>query len=321
MDIVITLKWHVRIEADRAHAEEIVQAVEQRLDEAKRSMSQEVLEAYQEQIVQTLCSASGPSAKAGLCRHSVKAHPQRACGARSFRRAGFWSRDRQVHTTSGIVRFRPALIECRRCGKRLTPILDGLGLAAHQQSTQQRRRTVVEATLDHSYRRAVASTAVSVSKSTAHRWAAQVQLPVRRGSAVAFVGADGMKFKRRGGTRGEVRLVAEMGRDGRPVPLGVWAGTAWKQIARQVKRRRFRRASQFISDGEPAIERWLSSLGRRCGRCLWHLQRDSRYVLWADHVSGEERRQIRHRLKQIVNLEPGVPEGVPIRPRDRRRLR
>jgi hypothetical protein len=321
MDMVITLKWHVRIEGDRAHAEEIVRAVEQRLDEAKSSVSQQVLEAYQEQMVQTLCHASGPSAKGGLGRHATKAQPQRACRAHSFRRAGFWSRDRHVHTTSGIVRFRPALIECRRCGKRLTPILDGLGLAAHQRSTQQRRRIVIEATLDHSYRRAVASAGLWVSKSTAHRWAWQVEMPVHRGTAVAFVGADGMKFKRRGGTRGEVRLVAEMGRDGRRVPLDVWAGTAWKQIARQVKRRRFRRASQFISDGEPAIERWLSSLGRRCGRCLWHLQRDSRYVLWADHASDEDRRQIRRRLKQIVNIAPAVREGAAIRPRDRRRLR
>lgn len=166
MDIVITLQWQVRIEGDRASAEEIVQAVEQRLEEAKNAVSQKVLKAYQEQIIQTLCSASGRSAPQGLGRHSVKTQPQRACGARSFRRAG-----------------------------------------------------------------------------------------------------------------------------------------------------------QFISDGELAIERWLGSLGRRCGRCLWHLQRDSRYVLWADHAGGEDRRQIRRRLQEIVDLEPAVRAGAPIRPRDRQRLR
>lgn len=321
MDIVITLRWQVRVEGDRASAEEIVQAVEQRLEEAKSVVSQEVLNAYQEQIVRILCSTRGLSGPPGLGRHAVKTQPHRICGARSFRRAGYWSRDRQVQTTRGIVRFRPALLECRRCGKRLTPVLAGLSLGGHQRSTQQRQRDVVEATLDHSYRRAAAAGARAVSKSTAHRWAAQVEMPVRRGIAAPFLGADGMKFQRRGGTRGEVRVVAQMSRDGRCMPLGVWAATPWKQIARQVQRRQFRRAGQFISDGELAIERWLGPLGRRCGRCLWHLQRDSRYVLWADHAGGEDRRQIRRRLREIVALEPPVRAGAPLRPPDRQRLR
>ena len=229
--------------------------------------------------------------------------------------------DRQLRTTGGTLRFRPALIECRRCGKRLTPILGGLGLTAHQTSTEQQRRTVIEAALETRYRRAVRCRGLSVSKSTAHRWASGIELPVRKGGGLPFLGADGMKFKHQGGTRGEVRLVAEMGRKGRIRPLGVWAGVPWKQIARQRKRRQSRRASQFISDGEPAIERWLSPLGRRCGRCLWHLRRDSRYVLWTDHVSQEERRQIRDRLKQIVTIEPPVRDGKPIRPEDKQHLR
>jgi hypothetical protein len=321
MDIVITMKWTVRIEGDRASVEEIVRAVDQRLDEAKSAMARVVVETYQEQILQTLCSGNRPSAKKGWAVHPVKRQPGRACGHRSFRRAGSWSRDRQVRTTGGTVRFRPALIECRRCGKRLTPILEGLGLRAHQTGTWLHRRAVIEASLDSSYRRAVAAGGLSVSKSTAQRWAQTVELPVPRSVSAAFTGADGIKFKGQGGRRGEVRLVAQMSRDGRMTPLGVWAGTAWKQIARQVRRRQVRRASQFLSDGEPAIERWLGPLGRRCGRCLWHLQRDSRYVLWADHAGREDRRRIRRRLRRIVSLSPAVPEGEPIRPAHRRQLR
>lgn len=321
MDMMITLQWMVRIEGNRASVEEIVRAVEQRLDEAKSSVGRQVLEAYQEQTLQTLCSASGPSAKKGWGAHSVKAQSPRACSHRSFRRAGFWSRDRYVHTTGGTVRFRPALVECRGCGKRLTPILDGLGLSPYQTSTQQRRREVIEATLDSSYRRAVTSRGLSVSKSTAHRWAQTVELPMPRGAAVAFLGADGIKFKGQGGRRGEVRLVAHMGRNRRMAPLGVWAGASWKQIAGQIKRRQFRRASQFLSDGELGIERWLGPLGRRCGRCLWHLQRDSRYVLWADHAHAQDRREIRRRLKEIVDIEPPGEAGEPIRPEHRRSLR
>jgi hypothetical protein len=279
-----------------------------------------VLEAYQEQVVRTLCSPSGPAAKQGLGRHTVKAEPYHACPYRCFRRAGFWTEDRQLCTASGTLRFRPALVECRRCGKRLTPLLGALGLAAHQRSTAQQRRTVIEAALETSYRRAVVLCGLSVSKSTAHRWASGVDLPVRPSGGWPFLGADGMKFQRAGGTRGEVRVVAEMGRKGRIRPLGVWAGVPWKQIAGQVKRRQSRRASQFLSDGELAIERWLSPLGRRGGRCLWHLQRDSRYALWSDRVSKEERRQIRARLQQIVTLQPPVPQESRFA-RDQQRLR
>jgi hypothetical protein len=180
---------------------------------------------------------------------------------------------------------------------------------------------VIEAVLGTSYRRAVESPRIAVSKSTAHRWALGIELPAWKRTGLAFLGADGMKFKHQGGTRGELRLVVARGRKGRIQPLEVQAGMPWKQIARRVKRRQRRRASQGINDGEVAIERWVGPLARRRGRCLWHLRRDSRYTLWADHVRPGERRQIRQRLNEIVQLQPPVREGEPIRPEDKQPLR
>jgi hypothetical protein len=321
MEIMITLQWKIKIEEDRADADEIARAVERRLDEAKSPVGQAVVEAYQERIVQTLCSPSGSRAKKGLGGHAVKGEPRRSCPYRSFRKAGFWTEDRHLRTSGLPLRFRPALVECRGCHKRLTPILDALALPAHQTGTVQRRRTVIEAVLGTSYRRAVEQPGLGVSKSTAHRWASGIEWPVRPGVGLPFLGADGMKFKHQGGTRGEARLVAQMGRNGRIRPLGVWAGIPWKQIASQVRRRLPRRASQFISDGEPAIERWFRGLARRCGRCLWHLRRESRYALWADHVGKEERKEIRRRLNEIVKIKPPVGDGEPIRPRAKQQLR
>jgi hypothetical protein len=318
---MITLQWKIKIEGDRANADEIARTVDQRLNEAKSPVGQAVLEAYQAQIVQTLCSPSGLVAKKGLGGHEVKGQPSRSCPYRSFRKAGFWTEDRHLRTTGRTLQFRPALVECRSCHKRLTPILEALALPAHQTGTGQRRRTVIEAVLGTSYRRAVEASGLGVSKSTAHRWASGIELPVRPGVGLPFLGADGMKFKRQGGTRGEARLVAQMGRNGRLRPLGVWAGTPWKQIAAQVRRRLPRRASQFISDGEPAIERWFGGLARRCGRCLWHLRRESRYALWADHVGKEERKEIRHRLNEIVKIKPPVQGRESIRPQDKQQLR
>jgi hypothetical protein len=318
---MITLQWNIKIEGDRADADEIARAVAHRLDEAKSPVGQAVLEAYQERIVQTLCTPSGRSAKQGLGGHEVKGEPGRSCAQRSFRRAGFWTEDRQLRTSGLTRRFRPALVECQGCPKRLTPILDALALTAHQTSTRQRRRTGIEAVLGTSYRRAVEPPGLGVSKSTAPRWASGIELPVRPGLGLPFLGAEGMKFKRQGGTRGEGRLVAPKGRNGRIRPLAVWAGTPWKQIASQVRRRLPRRASQFIRDGELAIERWFRALARRCGRCLGHLRRESRYALWADHVGKDERKPIHPRLQEIGKIAPPVGEREPIRPRHKQQLR
>lgn len=321
MEILITLNWSIKIDGDRANAEEIAEAVDRRVNEAKSPVGQAVIEAYQSQIVQTLCSPSSPSAKKGLGGHEVKGQPGRSCPHRSFRKAGFWAGDRHLRTRGGTIRFRPALIACCRCGRRLTPILSVLQLQPYQVSTVQCQRLVIEAALDSSYRRAVQAPGLSVSKSTAHHWASKFQPPIQSRREQPFLGADGMKFQRQGGTRGEVRLVVEIGRNGQIRPLEVHAGVPWKQIAERLQRRQRRRASQFISDGELAIEYWLGPLGRRCGRCLWHLQRDSRYTLWADHVSPEERRQIRRRLQEMIQIEPPVREGEPLRPEDKQHLR
>lgn len=321
MEILITLNWSIKIDGDRANAEEIAEAVDRRLNEAKSSVGQAVIEAYQSQIVQTLCSPGSPSAKKGLGDHEVKGQPGRFCPHRSFRKAGFWTGDRHLRTSGGTIRFRPALIECGRCAKRLTPILSVLQLQRHQVSTVQYQRRVIEAVLDSSYRRAVQSPGISVSKSTAHHWASRFPPPLPSRREPPFLGADGMKFPRQGGTRGEVRLVVEIGRKGQIRPWEVQAGMPWKQIAERLRRRQRRRASQFISDGELGIEKWLGPLGRRCGRCLWHLQRDSRYTLWADHVCREERRQIRRRLQEMVQIEPAVGAGEPIRSQDKQQMR
>lgn len=139
-----------------------------------------------------------------------------------------------------------------------------------------------------------------------HRWAASVEMPTEKGTGKAFLGADGTKFKRQPGEKGEVRLVVEMGEDGEVRPLGVWAGSSWEEIGKEVKRRLGGRPELLMTDGERAMEKWLGRLTKRVGRCQWHFVRDSGYVLWEKGVPLEERKEMKKRLGQLLAIE--IPE-------------
>jgi hypothetical protein len=81
--------------------------------------------------------------------------------------------------------------------------------------------------------------------------------------------ADGTAFKKRGGERGELRVV--IGLDGRnkPFPLGVYSGTSWETIAPEIKARLKDRdqATLFVHDGEIGIDEHLAGIAKTTGRC------------------------------------------------------
>lgn len=310
MKMVVDLQLEVNIESDRANANEIFDAVSGAVREVAGKLAGSIVEHYQSRIVEVLCSPSGPVAKKGLGSHEVKADPQKKCRHRRFKRAGYWSETRELRSDVCAMEFRPALVECEACGKRITPVLEALELPRYQSRTDQLLRTVAEAIADTSYRRGSHQLQmlanVPVPKSTAHRWAATIELPVSAGSGQPFLGADGTKFKRQPGERGEVRMVLELGLEGEIRPLGVWAGTAWEQIAREVRAKLKNRPELFISDGERAMEKWLAKLANRSERCHWHLSRDSGFALWEDGAPLQERQQIRKQLSQLLAIElPG----------------
>jgi len=310
MEMMIELELAVKIEGDRVNANEVFMAVREAIGEVGGEIARAVIEGYQERIVEVLCSPSGRVAKKGLGSHEVKGEEGRRCPGRRFRRAGYWSDVRQLRGPECVVEFRPAMVECVRCGKRLTPMLEALELDSHQGKSGVLLRVVTESVAETSYRRGSDQLEVHgevpVPKSTAHRWVTEVELPVQEGRGLPVLGGDGTGFKRQPGERGEVRLVLEIGEHGELHPLGVWAGASWKEISQEVKDRLAGQASMFISDGERGLEHWLGELAGEQGRCHWHFSRDAGFALWQDGVSLEERKQITGGLGRLVAIE--VPE-------------
>ncbi len=325
MKIVVSAELEVNIKEDRANANEIFCTVSGAAREFGRRLALDVVEQYQERVVEILCSPSGRVAKKGLGAHELKGGEGRRCRRRTFKRAGYWKETRRLRGESCSVEFRPAMVECVGCGKRLTPVLDALGLESGQTKTEELLRRVTEAVAETSYRRGSDElevlTGIPVAKSTAHRWAASVELPVNEGSGDPFLLADGTGFKRQPGERGDVRLVLEIGENGRIRPLGVWAGTPWKRIYRELKSRLRGQKELFVSDGEKGLEGWLGRLAKKSQRCHWHLTRDSGYALWRDGAPLEERKQTRERLSRLLAVEIPEEDVEFVSPEDRKELR
>ena len=310
MKMVVEMTQEVNLPEDRVNANEIFLAVAEARREAGEKMAKSIIEGYEELVVELLCSPSGSVAKKGLGAHEEKGKKGRRCRCRTFRRAGRWSDTRMLRGACGLVMWHPALVECVRCGKRLTPVLVALELEPYEARTDELVRKVMEAVAETSYRRGCVSLdelgEVPVAKSSAHRWAATVELPVREGSGQPVLGADGTGFHRAGGQAGEVRLVVEIGENGRVRPLGVWAGRSWKEISEEVGDRLEGQPHLFVSDGERAMEEWLGKLAERANRCHWHLPRGSGFALWGDGAPKAERDALAGRLRRVLAIE--IPE-------------
>lgn len=307
MEMIVQVMMEVKIPTDRCNVNELFDAVSKARDAYAEKLALMVVEAYEKQVVQTLCRPSGLAAKKGLGLHEEKTSPGRRCRCRRFKRAGHWSDLRAFDSDVGSISFRPALVACRRCGKRITPILGALELEDYQSRTDPLFRKTMEAIAETSYRRGSAQlevlTHVPVAKSTLHRWAASVELPVSEGTDQPFLLADGTGFKRQPGQRGEVRMVLEMAENGTFRPLGVWAGTDWQEIRKQLKARLKGQPELLMSDGERGIERWLSGLTRGTTRCHWHFPRGSSYLLWKEKVPLAERKDVLRTVRQLLAIE------------------
>lgn len=307
MQMIINVQFEVTIAEDRANANEIFIAVKNATKEASEKVALAVIAGYQERIVDVLCSPSGRAAKKGLGRHERKGSEGSWCRYRRFKRAGTWREMRRLRGSECEVKFRPTLVECLGCGRKFTPVLDALELESRQGRTEEVLRRVTEAIADTSYRRGSNQLDVvgdiPVAKSTAHRWAASVTLPVSKSRGDPFLGADGTGFHKQPGEKGDVRFVLEIGEKGGIHPLGVWAGTEWKTIAREVKTTRKGKWTLLTSDGERGIDKRMGLLAENVGRCQWHFVRDSNYSLWQAGVPLEERKKVKKKLSDLVAIE------------------
>jgi hypothetical protein len=228
---------------------------------------------------------------------------------------------RQLRTDLGVVRFPVALLRCRTCGRRFT-LLEALGLGVRQRRSEHLVRVVTEAVAETSYGRGGSLAAVSgppVPRSTAHRWAASVAPLCGPAGPATTLMADGTGFKRQPGQRGEVRLVLGFDENHRIQPLGVWAGTDWKDIARDVRRQLAGqpRPRLLVADGEERLEKWLGRLTARVQRCQWHFVRQSDVTTWKAGMPKAARTALHQRLARLVGIEVPAEDVELVRPQDR----
>jgi len=310
MKRVIEMAVEVNIAEDRSSANEIFSAMGLVLQSIYEQLTAQVLEAYQQQIVSILCSPSGLRAKKGLGLHDHKSHEGQRCRCRRFKRAGYWQRERRLRGERGDVSFTVAMVQCCGCGRRLAPVLAALELQPRQTHTEVLLGKVVEAIADTSYRRSIDQlnvlAEVPVAKSTAHRWAASVEMPNGLMEKGDILGADGTGFKKRFGNRGMVRLVLKLGTEKGLEPLGVWAGTSWEQIAEELADAQKGQGRLLLSDGERGFDHWAGKVVQRAQRGHWHLARDLNHNLWKDGVARKDRKKQCKQTSDLLAIE--IPE-------------
>ncbi len=269
-----------------------------------------IIEGYQDFVVGCLCERGHAPEKLAWAEHQDKRHPGQRCRGKRFVRSGSWTEDRRLRGEHAEIHFRPHIVKCVRCGKQLTPILAALELRAHQTRTDQLLWKVVEAVSESSYRRSIDQLSVlaevPVAKSTAHRWAASVELPLQSSGSEDLLAADGTGFKNQATDKGQVRLVLKIGPNNEITPVGVWAGKSWEMIAQEVQDAQTGQARLFISDGERGVEEWLGRLAQGSQRCQWHAAREVGYALWEDGLAFRDRQPLQQRMAQLLAVE--IPE-------------
>jgi hypothetical protein len=285
-------------------------------DQVGREMMRLGIEAVQEALV------GMEDLPAAAAKHRSKKPRGQACSCPRFKRKGFRKGRRTLRTPLGEVSFRLRNVRCERCGRRHAPVLRYLGLAARQRRLAALERVVAEVVSLETYGRSESlverMTGRRVPDSTMHRWVAETdwdELGLGRYKRVCTGMADGTGFKKRGGQRGELRVVIGLNRRMDPFPLGVYSGREWKHIGREVKNRlRGRKqAGLFVHDGEKGLSEHLSGVAEKEARCRWHMPRGLKYTLWKDGVENEESRRLAAKLHGILAIE--IPDE------DWRRLR
>ena len=116
-------------------------------------------------------------------------------------------------------------------------------------------------------------------------------------------------------------MVLEMAENGTFRPLGVWAGTDWHDISKDLKKRLNRKPDLLISDGERGIERWLGDLTKDAARCHWHFPRGSSYLLWQEQVPLAERKEVSRNIRQLLAIEISEEDMEFVSAEDKQALR
>jgi len=236
---------------------------------------------------------------------------------RGFRRRGAQVRRRKLTSLVGVVSLRSAMVECRSCRRRFSPLGQLLGLAPRQRRTPELSKATAALAVEVAYVKAARLMAevggVEVSARTIRRdliAAAPHRLGPRRGvTGVPVLLLDGTG-ERAGPAKGGVALHlaiaivtrrSEAGRTTCGVELlAATLDERWEILFDQLEGIR---PGLIVVDGEEELstlaEKRFAKVPRQ--RCLWHLCRAvDRALRYTDSATAIDRDQANRDLEQIL---------------------
>lgn len=331
MEMELTISLAVKIDESGANLNEICAAVQETVrGELATRVAEEVIEGLQERLRDTLCTPSGRKAKKGLGGHEVKEEGKRRCRMRTFVKQGYRGEPRRVKTDVGEISLRVGYVRCVGCGKKFSPITQMLEIEPKVKHNIGLERVASEAVMKTSYKRGeeeiVGRGGAPVPRSSVHRWIAGRELPESDVKEIETGMADGTKFKKWPGERGELRIVIGLEKGKKVRPMGIWAGKSWEEIGQEV-RQRLRKGKEdevqlklFAEDGERGIDNHLASVAEEAQRCVWHLPRDLGFAMWEDKAPLPERKEKRAELAGLVGIEIPAQDWEEIKAKDKAKL-
>lgn len=303
-------------EVGKLNLNEIVYRVDELADQILRQVVEKLAEAYQAVVVERLRPGHASSERAGLGGHSLKGTQNKPCRCRKVKLKGFRATPRCINSKFGQLRIRLQVVECLGCGKRFSPLLDALDIEPYAGHEDVLESAVVDAVIDTNYRRLVEGHSLDVSLGSIHNFVAGSdigdvlgdELELERYEAIM---ADGTRFKKKGGKRGEMRVLVGITASGALEPIGSWVDTPWQEIERQAKTRIKAEESQqlplFVYDGEPGLDDFLAGSVEGHQRCTWHAPRGLYHAMWEDGKGKKQSRPHEDKIARIVAVE--IPEG------------
>ena len=294
---------------------EMVYRVDELASDLLKQVVQQLAEAYQEEVVERLRPGRPSSERAGLGRHEHKGCPGRSCRCRKVKLKGFRPSPRCINSKFGQLRIRLQVVECLGCGKRFCPLLDALNIEPYAGHEDVLENAVIDAVIDTNYRRLIEGHSLDVSLGGVHNFVAGSDIDKVLGDELELdryraVLADGTRFKKQGGKRGEMRVLVGITASGGLEPIGSWVDTPWQEIERQAKARIKSDPQQmplFVYDGEPGLDDFLAGTVEGHQRCTWHAPRGLYHAMWEDGHGKKQSREHEDKVAKIVAIE--IPEG------------
>lgn len=315
----------VIVPADGVSADELMLALTKARDDFGKQLASTAIVSLQEYLVAR--TRLPPAAAAHEC---WSGHSASACPCTTFVKQGRRPRPRELRTTLGTVAFPLQNVGCTRCGTKYAPILRFLGIGDRQRHLSSLEKVVAEVVSLETYGKAEGliqgRTTERVPDATMHDWIADIdwdELHLGRYRRPDTLMVDGTGFKKRGGQRGDLRVVVGLDRKNRPFGMGVWAGKSWEEIGPELKDglKGRTQSSLFLHDGEVGISEHLAGIAEREARCRWHMPRGLRYALWGEDVPKKDRDQYAQRLRGILGIEIPADDWQALKPDDLAPLR